>query len=260
MHFLIKCDIFGEPILSWARKVVNPDTHLSILSLKGMGRRILDFLLPPRCAGCDQEGDLLCTACMALLPELTPPICALCANPSGEGELCPRCRTVPLEVDGIRSPFRMEGVVQRVVHLLKYANMRALAPVMAEFMSSHLKKAHPTVQVVVPVPLHPRRERKRGYNQALLLAQGVSKNLGLPFDRSGLARLKNSPPQAAAATIEERRTNVANAFQATRAFQGESVLLIDDVCTTGATLEACAIALRQAGTSSVWGLTFAKTV
>ena len=82
----------------------------------------------------------------------------------------------------------------------------------------------------------------------------------LPFDKSSLSRVKNSPPQAAVASIEERRTNVADAFKALHSFQGENVLLIDDVCTTGATLEACALALREGGASSVWGLTFAKTV
>ena len=86
---------------------------------------MLDFLLPPRCAGCDREGNFLCDQCMTLLPKLTPPICALCANPSNGRELCPRCRILPLKVDGIHSPFRMEGVVQRVVHLLKYSNMRS---------------------------------------------------------------------------------------------------------------------------------------
>ena len=80
------------------------------------------------------------------------------------------------------------------------------------------------------------------------------------MDRSCLVRVKNSPPQAAASTIEERRTNVADSFEAVHSIHGAGVLLIDDVCTTGATIEACAIALRKAGASSVWGLTFAKTV
>ena len=228
--------------------------------LKDLGSRFLDFLLPPRCTGCGQEGHLLCDSCSSLLPPLNPPTCSICASPSGGGDLCSRCQVSPLAVDGIRSPFLMDGVAQRVVHHLKYVNVRSLAPIMAALMSAHIRESPLPVQVVVPVPLHPRRERERGYNQAFLLAREVSRTLELPMDRSCLVRVKNSPPQAAASTIEERRTNVADSFEAVHSIHGAGVLLIDDVCTTAATIEACAIALRKAGASSVWGLTFAKTV
>ena len=111
------------------------------------------------------------------------------------------------------------------------------------------------------MPLHPRRERSRGYNQSLLLAREAGKVLGLPVEWNALRRLRPTPSQARSATQEERQANVAGAFVAEPALvQGQRVLVIDDVCTTGATLEACAIAMKQAGATSVWGLTLAREV
>ncbi|MEW6034100.1 MAG: phosphoribosyltransferase family protein [Chloroflexota bacterium] len=109
------------------------------------------------------------------------------------------------------------------------------------------------------VPLHPRRLRERGYNQSSLLARGLGQATGLPVDKGTLLRLRDTPPQARTASAEERLQNVVGAFSCRdRLLQGKRVLLIDDVCTSGATLDACATALKRMGASSVWGLTLAR--
>jgi ComF family protein len=113
-------------------------------------------------------------------------------------------------------------------------------------------------EVLVPVPLHPKRLRQRGYNQALLLAQELSKIIGLPVDEDALIRAQDVVPQARTKSAAERRQNVRHAFACNRNMADKQILLIDDVCTTGATLDACAIALKAAGASSVWGLTVAR--
>jgi ComF family protein len=112
--------------------------------------------------------------------------------------------------------------------------------------------------VLVPVPLFPRRKRVRGYNQSALLAQALARQLGLPVNERTLTRTRNTTSQAGTNNSDERRANVRDAFVCRDGqFAGKQVLLIDDVSTTGATLDACARALRGAGVESVWALSFA---
>ncbi len=173
--------------------------------------------------------------------------------------LCPRCWRRPLEIDGIRAPYRMEGAVRSAVHALKYQNVRALATTLGWLLAGFIVDNDLSADVLVPVPLHPRRERSRGYNQSLLLASGAGKILGVPVEAKALRRLRATASQARSTDEKERWANVAGAFKASSAIvQGQRVLVIDDVCTTGATLEACSIALREAGAMSVWGLTLAR--
>lgn len=111
--------------------------------------------------------------------------------------------------------------------------------------------------VLTPVPLHPRRLRSRGYNQSDLLAKILSKKLGLDMDQSLLTRAKNNPPQVSASQ-EKRRENVQGSFRCGGPLDGQAVILVDDVATTGSTLSACAAALKAAGASSVWCLVLAR--
>jgi len=125
-------------------------------------------------------------------------------------------------------------------------------------MSQYLLQNHLPVDVVVPVPLHPHRLRERGYNQATLLAKEVEKALGLPLLEDALLRVRSTIPQVGL-TARERRDNVRGAFHcADGNLKGQRILLVDDVCTTGATLEACSLALRQEGVGVVWGLVLAR--
>ena len=132
------------------------------------------------------------------------------------------------------------------------------SPTLGGLMASCVQKAGLEGDALVPVPLHPRRLRERGYNQAELLAQQMGRRLGVPVAARSLVRVRNTPAQARSENRETRRANVAAAFRAKDAFDGRRVLLVDDVCTTGATLEACAAALREAGAQEVWGVTLAR--
>ena len=116
-------------------------------------------------------------------------------------------------------------------------------------------------EVVIAVPLHPKRLRERGYNQSHLLAKELAKLRKLPLIDDCLIRERHSPPQARTASVAERRTNVADAFSCRdRRLKGKPVLLIDDVSTSGATLDGCAQALKKAGATSVWGLVLAREI
>ena len=216
------------------------------------------MLFPPCCVGCGEEGSYLCESCRASLPGLDGPLCPVCARPLGPEGMCLPCVRNPLRIKGITAAYRMEGVAREMVHRLKYDNLRALASLMSPLMAECLRPRGIAADVVVPVPLHRARERQRGYNQALLLARGVADALALPLEVGALVRLVDTPAQVGLEGMEARRGNVAGAFRARTAFSGWRVLLVDDVCTTGATLEACALALEAAQASEVWGLVFAR--
>ena len=222
---------------------------------------VVDLLFPKRCVGCDAEGDFICQSCLEDLPRLEPPYCFLCARPGSlKLGLCPHCRDRPLEIAGIRSPYRMEGAIREAVHALKYRNVRALAPTLGQLLADFMEAVSMPADIIVPVPLHPKRERSRGYNQSLLLAKEVSGWSGVPLAAGALRRERWAVSQASSHDEDQRWANVQGAFRAEPddMVRGKRVVVIDDVCTTGATLEACSIALKQAGATSVWGLTLAK--
>ncbi|KPK47926.1 MAG: hypothetical protein AMJ77_01650 [Dehalococcoidia bacterium SM23_28_2] len=227
--------------------------------LARVGQAVLDVLFPARCVGCGAFGSFLCQACQAELPSARPPRCPICWQPQRQGALCGRCREERPAFQGARSLYLYEGAARETVHALKYNHLSALAKPMAQLMAPCLEAEAIEAEVVMAVPLYGRRQRLRGYNQSALLARELSRLCGLPLAGRGLARRRNTPPQARSAEAEERRRNVADAFIADRRrVEGRRILLIDDVMTTGATLDACARALRQAGAVSVWALTFAR--
>ena len=137
---------------------------------------------------------MLCATCVAALPRLEPPYCAICAQPAVRRE-CRRCAELPLEIDGIRSPFLMEGVVQGAVHSLKYRGIRAVSPELGQLLAEFLSSQPIPGEVIVPVPLHRRRLRSRGYNQSELLARDLGKLTGLPVNEGLVVRIKDTPPQ-----------------------------------------------------------------
>ncbi len=204
-------------------------------------------------------GDFLCIGCGQKLPRLLPPICQRCGKPESSGGLCSTCWGCQTAISGVRSPFRFDGVMRRAIHELKYRNLKAISGSLAELLAAYLRDNPVPGEVLVPVPLHPRRLRERGYNQSSLLALELARRTGLAVVEDGLYRSKDSPSQAQTTTVEDRRGNVADAFACRNSkLSGKQVLLVDDVCTSGATLEACAAALRAAGAASVWGLTLAR--
>ena len=172
--------------------------------------------------------------------------------------LCPGCVDWQAEIDGIRSPFLFDGVIRQAIHELKYRNLRALVPSLAEFLNGFILENPMPVEVLVPVPIHRKRWRERGYNQSALLANELSRLSGLTVVENCLVRHSYAPPQARSASVIERQKNVSDAFTCLdKRLQGKRILLIDDVSTSGATLNTCARALKTAGAAAVWGLTLA---
>jgi competence protein ComFC len=230
--------------------------HPPVESLK---RIALDLLFPRWCIGCGREGDYICATCREELPVIRPPVCPRCGRPQAAGPVCPGCADMEGEIDGIRAPFLFDGVIRQAVHELKYRNLRSLAPLLAAFLDDYLRTYPLEGDVLVPVPLHPRRLRERGYNQSARLAVALGRLSDRPVREDALVRTGFAPPQVRSSGEAERRRNVAGAFACPRpeAVRGKRVILIDDVATSGATLNAGAGALKAAGAVSVWGLVLA---
>ncbi len=151
--------------------------------------------------------------------------------------------------------------MRNAIHALKYRGIKSLSPVLGELLADSLAKRPLPADLIVPVPLHPRRLRERGYDQSLLLAENLEGRLGIPLARDVLIRHRHTPSQARSKSVLERRRNMEGAFHATPGrLEGKNLVLVDDVCTTGATLNACARALKEAGARSVWGVTLAREV
>ena len=234
---------------------------MSLPSLNQLTELVVDCFFPQRCVGCGKIGGFLCTSCKEKLPKLVPPFCPRCGRPQVSGILCPSCRQRQSQIDGIRSPFRFEEMIREAIHQLKYHNLRAISHCLAELLADYLVANPLPGEMLIPVPLHPKRLRERGYNQSSLLAQELGKLINLQVIEDCLIRVKEARPQVKAASVEERRQNVIDAFVSRDGrVSSKQIILIDDVCTSGATLESCATALKSKGAISVWGLTLAREV
>ena len=235
------------------------NTFTSVLG--GAVKSALELVLPVHCLGCATQGDILCSSCISNLPRLEAPFCAICADPGVVG-VCGNCRqesgSSTGSLQGIRAPFLMEGKVREAVLSFKYRNYRVAAPCLARLMADYLMSNNLPGTVLVPVPLHKKKLRERGYNQASLLGKELGKIVGMPVMEKLLVRTRNTPPQARSGHVNQRLDNTAGAFACQQDTTGLSCILVDDVCTTGSTLGACADALVAAGATSLWGLTLAR--
>ncbi|MCS6882158.1 MAG: phosphoribosyltransferase family protein [Oscillochloridaceae bacterium] len=203
--------------------------------------RALGFIFPDRCAGCGHTGALLCAACRAA------------ARPACEEQ------PPPPGLDAVVVAWRYEGSVRQAVHALKYRRQRRVARALADALAATINE-RPHGDALIPVPLHPRRLAERGFNQSAELARHLARRWDVPLLAGGLVRQRDTGHQARLGR-RERQSNVAGAF----AWHAPAppplhVILVDDVLTTGATLGACAAALRAAGSRQVVALTLARAL
>jgi ComF family protein len=230
--------------------------------LKRVSQGLLDLVFPPHCAVCRAAGALLCDRCLQQFPRVSRPLCDRCGCPTHDQGLCQACQRSSPGIDGIRSVLWLADGAREAVHRFKYNGYAALAAPLAGLMVDFWRADPLPVDVIVAVPLHIARERERGYNQAYLLGREFGRQVGLPPLSGALVRARRTRPQVGL-EAGERRANVGGAFsyrppQHGDGVRGLRVLLVDDVCTTGATLEACSVALKAAGAASVWGFTLAR--
>jgi ComF family protein len=220
-----------------------------------IGQTLLDLVYPPRCVICGRGGPFLCATCEETLPRAEAPRCERCWQPDHvEGPRCPLWGT---DLHRVRAPFVHDGAARRLVHALKYDGISVLAEPMGTLLAEFARAQGLAADVVTPVSLHPRRRRSRGYDQAEMLASVVAEGAGVPM-LVALKRIRATDSQVHQPSAEDRLRNVAGAFAVREAVRGRSVMLVDDVVTTGATLSVCARALYDAGATRVEALTFTR--
>ncbi len=216
---------------------------------------ILDLIFPPHCVGCGRSGALVCEGCWESFTPLGPQVCPVCGSPVSASR---RCHAGSLHFRWARSAFLFDGPCREAIHALKYKRRAPLAEALVERMASHLHLPDHSFEMLVPVPLHSERQAERGFNQAAMLAVALGTRLRLPVTSEALLRIRPTRSQVDL-SLEERHENVSGAFQGSEELVARrSVLLVDDVYTTGATLGACALALRHAGASDVVAVTLAR--
>lgn len=219
---------------------------------------LLNLLFPVTCVVChskvlERRWGAACPECWSGLAPLEPPFCPQCGEPAAAIEgLCGLCRKGEHIFDLARSPLLFTDVAREIIHRLKYSDRISLASPLGDILREHLEQQPFTGQWIVPVPLHPRRERERGYNQAELIAA----RLGRPVATHLLRRRKNTPTQTGLSR-NERKRNLAGAFEVIGEV-GQSIIIVDDVYTTGSTVNEIASVLKRAGTERVEVLTVAR--
>lgn len=228
-----------------------------------LGKSILDLILPLRCAGCDKVGFWICPDCLSQLKLVEEFSCAVCGRPAIKGFTHPRCRG-RYSLDRLLSIYQFQGPLRKAIHLLKYRQVTGLARVLADLVVGEIESLgldFGTEAAIIPVPLHWKKSWKRGFNQAELLADRFGSHLELRVRGDLLRRWRDTQSQTELKR-KERRQNVSGAFKVFTSkkseVSGRDFLIVDDVCTTGATLNAVANALKRAGARYVWGLTVAK--
>lgn len=223
----------------------------------GVLSKAVDLLFPRRCVGCGTFGAFLCASCLASSARAVDGRCPRCWG-IGREQTCLACYRFTPAFSGLRSAFVYGGAPRSAVLALKYRSVSSAAEEMAVPMVEALTSWNPPVETVSAVPLGSVRKRTRGYNQAELLARQVASRTGLPFAGGVLRRVKQTPPQVQQLDALTRRRNVASAFSPGNRPVTGRVLLVDDVATTGATLDACARVLLNNGALEVYALTFAR--
>ena len=223
------------------------------------GQSFFDLLLPPKCVHCKTAGRWLCQSCLEKIPLINGPLCPRCGATLSLHS-CQQCRAHPLNsIDGIRATAAFsDSPLRSAIHEFKYNNHRAVTALLGEMLITSYRQYGLKAEVIVPVPLHETKFKERGYNQSELLARPLGRALNLPLNLTTLRRVRKTESQMTLGA-DERHKNVTGAFSCEdKTLSQRHILLVDDVCTTGSTLDACAAALKAGGAASVWGLTLAK--
>lgn len=222
---------------------------------------ILDFIFPRRCVSCNKIGRYFCIKCISQIKFIDRQICPVCSHHAIDGATHPRCRT-RYSLDGLTSIFRYDGIIRRAVKSIKY---RFVSDLSKEFISLipssffQLIISNYQSSILIPIPLHISRFRFRGYNQAEVLSRIFSQRLNIPIQTDILKRIRKTIPQVEMKNREKRLKNMDGVFAVNnltmKQLSNVTILLFDDVYTTGATLRSAANILKRAGAKKVWGIT-----
>ncbi len=226
-----------------------------------VGWKLVDVLFPPRCAGCGEWGKRYCSSCFQKIRIIKPPICSVCGEPLNQGQssICERCSSLEYRFSAVRSWGYFGGSLQKAIHRLKYKRDICLGEILAQPLVELLHAQDWNIDLITVVPLDKRRSKERGYNQGLVLAKPIGWISGLMVTDAVLKRVKITRSQVGL-SVNQRKENVNGAFKAhPELISGKNILVIDDVMTTGSTINACADALLKANAEKVYAITLARS-
>lgn len=219
----------------------------------------VDWLFPPHCVGCGIEGEIICPDCYGTIKRVPRNTCPFCNAFTSKNGYCPNCKKHKPAYSRFRAFAYYGGVIRDSVHHLKYQNDIGVARVLASYLLKVVQAEDWDFDLVVPVPLSVGKLQQRGYNQAERLARPLAKAMGKPFTADGLFRTREIASQVNLDS-QSRRENVRGVFEADPAIvKGKRILLVDDVFTTGATLESASEALRDARSGLIYCVTVGKS-
>lgn len=217
----------------------------------------LNLIFPRRCVGCGRLGGYFCDQCRKQIVFIKHPICPMCEKVALGGVTHPKCRTL-YSLNGLYAASKYFGPVKQAVHLIKYRLVKDLVQFTMDELFASMQFPIPAFDYIVPVPLHKKRHRYRGFNQCDLMAKLLSEKLQTQLLEDALVRTQDTKPQADLKR-QDRLTNIHHAFSCNdpSSVQGMTIALVDDVATTCATLRECAQVLKRAGAKTVWGIVLA---
>ncbi len=234
---------------------------------------LMNIIYPPRChicqdflGDCDRKIPDICDNCSSCFPAVTHPFCSICGVPFQskveEDHLCEKCIQTRPFYDELRAPYLYEDKIMEAVHLIKYSGksflVKSFGPLLADFAKDRFRDTKD--MIMIPVPLYKKKLRQRGFNQSALFVKSISTILEIEAGYYFLRRTRYTETQTGL-NLKERRKNVKGAFEVPEGndLRGKSVILVDDVATTGNTMNECARILKKAGCKKVFGLVLART-
>jgi ComF family protein len=224
----------------------------------------LSLIFPPRCEVCQQlQKPVICNDCLSRFKPITAPYCNICAKPldplATGGNVCADCKENLPAFHNCRCAGYYKDELRHAIHLMKYEGVRAIAPKLAAFAADNIDYTGITIDTIIPVPLHPDRLRMRGFNQSALIADELGELLNIYVDHEAMTRVVNTTPQMQL-PAKERKNNIKGAFKVDKIIAGEDICILDDVFTTGSTLNECAATAIKAGVKTVSVITVARAV
>ena len=225
--------------------------------------KIIDLVYPSQCAGCGENGIRWCNDCQKKLVLVERNTCSKCGEPlKTEGrEICLRCATGVTYFQQLKSYAVYQDPLKSAIQQFKYKRNLGLGEIFAGDLMDILKKSNWQIDLIVPVPLSKTRIRERGYNQALVLARPLGWKMEIPVQENLLVRHRDTKPQVGL-SLAEREQNLQDAFRTkdSGCIAGKNILIVDDVITSGSTMNACAKAFHEAGAGAVYGVSLARAI
>jgi len=231
-----------------------------ISSLNRVASQLVELVFPSSCVSCGREGALLCHICVAESSLVSDSACRICAEPMAASGTCSKCRVERKSIDRLYGMYLYDSPVGEAIRSFKFDDIRALGPVLSELLEiERLKRAKP--DLVVPVPLSRQRVKERGFNQSEIFSRHIAGQLDVEHKPNSLSRTEQKIPQSQQQSARARVESVSGSFSVNERYiceiENRRILLVDDVHTTGSTINECARVLKSAGASWVGAMTLA---